>query len=76
MITSEEFKEIYKEAMDVLLRYCFEGKAASVLESVLVQELPHRGKRDIRFVAKYIKGKGYFKNGELTAEGIDAILQP
>jgi hypothetical protein len=76
MISREEFTEIYDEAMEVLLRYCYEGRIISAIENVLVNELPHRDRKDIRFVAKYIKGKGYFKNGELTAEGIDAILQP
>lgn len=74
MITKEEFREIYKEAMDVLLRYSYEGKVISVLESVLVQELPHRNRKDVRFVCEYIKDKGYFKNGELTSEGIDSLM--
>jgi hypothetical protein len=74
MITPNEFKDVYQEAMDVLLRHCYEGRSISVVEHVLSQELPHRNKKDIRFIASYIKGKGYFKNGELTAEGIDALL--
>lgn len=75
MISKREFDEVYREAMDVLLKYSYEGRTISVLEYVLTEELPHRDKKDIRFVAKYIKSKGYFKNGELTAEGIDAILR-